>query len=510
VNGVIAYGAYLPHFRLLRRDLGTALGTPAGTGSRSVASYDEDATSMAVEAGRTALRDAARRGAAVRPVRLYFATSFPPYLDRSNAAAVHAALGLDRASLAVDMAGGPRSAIGALLAAADSPDVTLAVASDIRTGLPGGSDEREGGDAAAALVFGPGTAQSSPGGTTPRTPRGASDGEAKISDTQLPVLAEIVAHASATDEFLDRWRVPGQAYSRTWEERFVEHLYRPIAEESFAAALKLAALVPAEIDHLIVCGLSSRAATQFTRDSGVSQAAVRPTHRDVIGNPGAAQPALLLSDVLDRVEPDQTIALVQLADGATTVIFRTTGHCRDGDRQPGKEPLAAQLGGPHRIVSYPTFATWRGMLNREPPRRPEPDAPAAPPAHRSAGYKFGFHASRCEACHQVNVPPGRICYSCGARDQMTAISLSDVTGTVATFTVDRLAYTPSPPMIAAVIDFDGGGRFRCEIADSAIDEIRVAARVRLTFRRLLTSGEGIHNYFWKAKPVENKPAEEPS
>jgi hydroxymethylglutaryl-CoA synthase len=479
VNGVIAYGAYLPHFRLLRRDLGTALGTPAGTGSRSVASYDEDPTSMAVEAGRTALRDAARRGGGCRPARLYFATSFPPYLDRSNAAAVHAALGLDRASLAVDMAGGPRSAIGALLAAADSPDVTLAVASDIRTGLPGGSDERDGGDAAAALVFGPGTAQS-------------------------PVLAEIVAHASATDEFLDRWRVPGQAYSRTWEERFVEHLYRPAAEESFAAALKLAALAPSEIDHLIVCGLSGRSATQFTRDSGVNEAAVSPTHRDVIGNPGAAQPALLLSDVLDRVEPHQTIALVQLADGATTVIFRATEHCRDGDRQPGKESLAAQLGGPHRTVSYPTFATWRGMLNREPPRRPEPDAPAAPPAHRSAGYKFGFYASRCEACHQVNVPPGRICFSCGARDQMTAISLREVTGTVATFTVDRLAYTPSPPMIAAVIDFDGGGRFRCEIADSAIDEIRVAARVRLTFRRLLTSGEGIHNYFWKAKPVEEQ------
>ena len=484
MNGVIAYGAYLPHFRLLRRDLGAALGAPVGAGSRSVASYDEDPTSMAVEAGRAALRDAVRRGSAVRPARLYFATSFPPYLDRSNAAAVHAALGLDRASLAVDMAGGPRSATGALLAAADSPTVTLAVASDIRTGLPGGSDERDGGDAAAALVFGPGTAQS-------------------------PVLAEIVAHASTTDEFLDRWRVPGQPYSRTWEERFVEHLYRPAAEESFAAALKLAALVPAEIDHLIVSGLSSRAASQFTRDSGVSPGAVSPAHRDVIGNSGAAQPALLLTDVLDRAEPHQTIALVQLADGATTVIFRATEHCRDSDG-PGRESFAAQLGGPHRTVSYPVFATWRGMLNREPPRRPEPDAPAAPPAHRSAGYKFGFHASRCEACRQVNVPPGRICYSCGARDQMTPISLSDVTGTVATFTVDRLAYTPSPPMIAAVIDFDGGGRFRCEIADSDVDEIRVGTRVRLTFRCLLTSGEGIHNYFWKAKPVENKPVREPS
>ena len=31
---------------------------------------------------------------------------------------------------------------------------TLAVLSDVRTGLPGGADEREGGDAAAAFVFG--------------------------------------------------------------------------------------------------------------------------------------------------------------------------------------------------------------------------------------------------------------------------------------------------------------------------------------------------------------------
>jgi len=352
------------------------------------------------------------------------------------------------------------------------------VTSDVRIGLPGSGDEREGGDAAAALVFGPGT-------------------------PQTPVLATAVAHASSTDEFLDRWRVPGQAYSHTWEERFVEHLYRPAAEESFAAALKLAALTPGDIDHLIVCGLSSRSAQQFTRGSGVRPAAVSPTHNNLIGNPGAAQPALLLSDVLDRAEPHQTIALVSLADGATTVVFRTTERCRD--RQPAAASLAAQINGPHRIVSYPTFATWRGMLNREPPRRPEPDAPAAPPAHRSAGYKFGFQASRCDACHQVNVPPARICYSCGARDQMTPISLSDVLGTVKTFTVDRLAYTPSPPMIAAVIDFDGGGRFRCEITDSAIDGIRVGTRVRLTFRRLLTTGDGVHNYFWKARPVNAEP-----
>ena len=78
--------------------------------------------------------------------------------------------------------------------------------------------------------------------------------------------------------------------------------------------------------------------------------------------------------------------------------------------------------------------------------------------------------------------------------------LADVPGTVATFTVDRLAYTPSPPVVAVVIDFDGGGRFRCELTDVDPDEVRVGTRVEMTFRRLFTA-DGVHNYFWKARPV---------
>ena len=38
-------------------------------------------------------------------------------------------------------------------------------------------------------------------------------------------------------------------------------------------------------------------------------------------------------------------------------------------------------------------------------------------------------------------------------------------GTVVTFTVDRMAYSPSPPIVFAVVDFDGGGRFPVELTD---------------------------------------------
>jgi len=78
--------------------------------------------------------------------------------------------------------------------------------------------------------------------------------------------------------------------------------------------------------------------------------------------------------------------------------------------------------------------------------------------------------------------------------------LADVPATIATFTVDRLAYSLSPPVVAAVIDFEGGGRFQCELTDVDSGAIRIGDRVEMTFRRLLTAGS-VHNYFWKARPI---------
>jgi uncharacterized OB-fold protein len=87
---------------------------------------------------------------------------------------------------------------------------------------------------------------------------------------------------------------------------------------------------------------------------------------------------------------------------------------------------------------------------------------------------------------------------------MTAVPMADATGTVATFTVDRLAYTPSPPMVAAVIDFAGGGRFRCQLTDVDHTTVAIGDQVEMTFRRMLTAN-GVHNYFWKARPIRRQP-----
>jgi len=475
--GIVAYGAYVPYHRLKRSEIAAVLGEGGGKGTRAVASYDEDATSMGVEAARVALRHAPAGPSSGIPVpeRILFATANPPYLDKTNAAVIHAALDLPASALAVDAGGAVRSGVGALLSAADARVPALAVLSDVRTGLPGGADERDGGDAAAAFLFG--------------------------GDTDAPVVAELIAMAATTDEFLDRWRTPGAPASRVWEERFGEHVYGPLADAAFADALKQAGLSPGDVDHLAVAGLAGRAVKRFAAGAGVRAEAVASDLTAAIGNAGTAQAGVLLADVLDRAEPGQTIALVVLADGATVLLFRATAALAGHRSAP---TVAAQIAAGHDGLRYAAFLTWRGLLTREPPRRPDPDAPAAPPSHRTERYKYAFVGSRCDDCAAVHLPPVRVCVKCGAVDRMSDVPMADATGTVTTFTVDRLAFTPSPPMVAVVIDFRDGGRFRCQLTDSDHETLAIGDRVEMTFRRMLTAN-GVHNYFWKARPVREEP-----
>ena len=78
--------------------------------------------------------------------------------------------------------------------------------------------------------------------------------------------------------------------------------------------------------------------------------------------------------------------------------------------------------------------------------------------------------------------------------------MADVPATVATFTVDSLAYSPSPPIVFAVCDFEGGGRLPVELTDVKADQVSIGMGVEMTFRRL-NAADGIVNYFWKARPA---------
>lgn len=463
--GIVAYGAYVPYYRLDRKAITATLGSGGGKGTRAVASFDEDTTSMAVEAARKVLR------ADDRPTALLFATSDPAYLDKTNANAIHAALGLDSSVFAVDAGGAVRSGVGATMTGAAFPGSTLVVTADTRTGLPGGADENNGGDAAAALLFG----------------------------TEA-VLVDLVAHASATAEFLDRWRIPGAASSGQWEERFGESEYVPLAAAAITDALKSAGLTADLLDHVIVTGVHARAVGVIAKSVGAKPGALADDLSGQIGNTGTAHTNIVLCDVLDRAGADELIMTVSVADGVDVAIWRTTAALAGFRDSRTSATVRAQIDGGNSSLSYALFLTWKGQIRREPARRPDPDRVSAPASSRSNAWKFGFSGSRCLACSTRHLPPVRVCVKCQSVDQMTVERVADVPATIATFTIDRLAFSMSPPVVAAIIDFDGGGRFMCEMTDLDPSEVKIGGRVEMTFRRLNTA-QGIHNYFWKARPI---------
>ena len=70
---------------------------------------------------------------------------------------------------------------------------------------------------------------------------------------------------------------------------------------------------------------------------------------------------------------------------------------------------------------------------------------------------------------------------------------------VATYTIDRLAYSLQPPVVGAVVDFERGGRITCQLTDVDPEKVAIGDELEMTFRRLYTA-DGVHNYFWKARP----------
>jgi uncharacterized OB-fold protein len=270
-------------------------------------------------------------------------------------------------------------------------------------------------------------------------------------------------------------------------------MYTPLIADAVTRVLAAAGIEQA--DHVIVSSPHGRAAAAAAKKF----AGRIPPAAPALGYAGAADVGLKLADVLDRAGPEETILVVSAADGCDASVLRTTAKIEGGR---AADPVAEQFA-TGRDVLYATYLTWRGLLDREPPRRPEPDRPAGPPSARSEGWKFAFVGSKCTQCERVHVPPTRTCTNCRSVDAMERIRLAERAGTAATFTVDRLAFSPSPPVIDVVVDFDGGGRYTLELADASPDEIEIGTRVEMTFRRLYTSG-GVHNYFWKARPAHGE------
>ena len=449
-----AYAAYLPRSVLSTTRFGPLpAGTPTPRRARSVASYDEDSVTLAVEAGRR-LGDMA-----AGCTDLVFATSTAPWLDKSAAATVHAALELPPAMPTSDLTGlrsGPSALTLGLRAG------SCVVLADLRTHAPGALDELAHGDAAVAFAVAP-------------------DADA----------ATLLGSASTTIEVFERWRALDARHPQVWDERFTSGVLADAATAAAGRALADAGVERA--DRVVVSCANPRAAAAVRK-------ALRGDGADaeleaLTGHTGAAHLGLLLADAFDSAAPGQTVLAVSVADGADAFVFRTGASIAAANRGPR---VRDQLAG-RRTLEYERYLRWRGLLTLQGARRPDPAPPAAPPMYRHGSWKYSLVAAQCAKCGVVTAPPARVCPHCGAVDAGDPVSLRDRPGTVVSYTVDRLTPSPDDAVVVAVVDADGGGRRSTYVTDIGPEGIAVGDTLVPTFRRI-SATDGIVNYFWKARP----------
>src|ERR1700761_11714 len=126
MTGISSYGAYIPRLRLQRKAMAQANAwfapslMGAAKGERAMANFDEDAVTLAVEAGRDCLPAADPTTDRAFVDAIYFASTSMPFNDRQNAGIVTQALQLSENVSSADVSSSQRAGLSALTLALDA------------------------------------------------------------------------------------------------------------------------------------------------------------------------------------------------------------------------------------------------------------------------------------------------------------------------------------------------------------------------------------------------------
>lgn len=459
MRGIVNIGTYLPRLRLSRSAIADTLGwlmpgIPAG-GHRALAYWDENSTTMGVEAARIALRSLSK------PVsRLAFATTSPVYVEPQNAATIHRALALPQCAPSLDVSGAGRGCLIALTQMLEGRSTGLVVAADRHVGPSGSVYETQFADGAAAAVIG--------------------DGD---------LLFEYLASAELTSGFVDRYRVAGRRSGVSWEERWVrdEGILKQVPKV-IGSALACAGVEPNAVRHLVFPSTVNGIGQALARASGLTKVTVADNLLEICGDVGSGHPLLVLAHAAEAMQPEDIVVVAAFGQGATAAVFKRTSRPVEAH-----SIVSSQLEGGIADDNYLRLPLFGGMLDWERGLRGRSvPSDALSTLHRYEDALLGFQGERDRKSGNVRFPPT------GA-EGVEPWPLAGRNGRIASFTADQLAFSPSPPSCYGLVDFDGGGRLMMDFSDADASSLHVGDPVRFAFRiHDIDPATGYVRYFWKA------------
>jgi hydroxymethylglutaryl-CoA synthase len=472
--GITSYGAYIPYHRMSRAEIGRAWEAAQSPGERSVASYDEDSLTMAVEAAMDCLK-----GLPATDIDgLFFASTTSPYKDKQTAATIATVLGLKKTALTMDFGGSLRAGTNALRAAVDmvksgSLKKILVIASEMRLSYPSGPGEMSFGDGAAALLVG-----------------------------DSGVIAEVESNVSVFEELQDFWRSDKDTFIRSAEDRF-------IADEGFSKVVPMAVselfnktkLTSKDFSNFVLYLPSQRQIAGVVRKLAFDpKSQCNDSLYAKLGDAGSAMSLLMMVEALETVKPGNRILVACYGNGCDVFSVKTSPGIENS--KGNRRAVSGYLLSKRMLSNYNRYLRWRELVTLQPPARPaiEIRQPGPQAQWRENDNVFRLRGTKCNHCGTPQYPPQRVCIVCGTKDDFEPYSFTDKNAKIYTFSHDYLVQSVDPPVTVAMVDFEGGGRMMCDVTDRDPNQIKVGLPVEMTFRKLYYVG-GINNYWWKARPI---------
>jgi 3-hydroxy-3-methylglutaryl CoA synthase/uncharacterized OB-fold protein len=416
--GIASYGAYVPQTRL---PLSLISGRPAKEGGpeKAVANYDEDAITMGVSAALDCLAGFERQSIDA----VFFASTSYPLREKQAATLIAKALDLPRAVATSDHAGSLRAGTAALEAAlnavaAGSARNALVVISDARLGAPRGALEAKLGDGAAAFL---------------------------VSDSHT--IADYETSSAVADELQDMWRIDGETFTHSWEDRFVvQEGYTPNMAAALGAYFEKTGSKPGDYAKAALYAHDARSVAGLAKQSGLAPEQLQNPLFGRLGNTGCAFAPMLLAHALETAKAGERL-LVDAKEWES----------------------GADLG---------LSATIR---------------------FRERDADISMKGAKCTSCGQIHFPAQRVCYKCYAKDEWEPVRLSDKPGKLLAYTFDYFFPSSEPPTIMIMTEVEGC-RVQVQLCNTQPDEVRLDMPVEYVFRVIHKAG-GKPNYFWKASPT---------
>ncbi len=478
--GITAFGAYVPRLRLNRQAVYDANKWFApglrgqAKGERSMANWDEDSLTMAVEAARDCLN-----GTDPKSLRnLYFASTTHPFKDRQNAGVIATALTVEQGLMAADIGGSQKAGTSALIAgfnAAGSGAPTMVTAADKRLTRVASATELQYGDGAAALMLG-----------------------------RDKVIARLIGTRSVSMDFVDHFRGEDSDFDYGWEERWIrDEGYAKIVPPAIKEALAAFGLKGADITHFIMPSLMGAVPRQMAKMAGIAETAVRDLLNANLGDTGTAHALVMLVDALENAKPGEKILVVAFGQGVDIIALEVTDEIGKLGKRLG---LSGWMARRKEEKNYMKFLAFNDMLPIEKGMRAEFDKKTAMSVlWRKRDMIYGLVGGKCRVCGTVQFPKSQVCVNpnCHAMDSQDDYPMAGLEAAIMSFTADALTYSPDPPAYYGMITFPEGGRFMADFTDCDKEYVKVGAKMRMTFRIRDndTMRGGFKRYFWKAAPA---------